>query len=265
VHSSSCYALLLRAPRGFNRELPIYYSSPRIDEVNRLMNGEMLSAYYDKAGIEAAVNSGGHRSVVGGLWEEIGQLQIDFLVSRGLRPQHRLLDIGCGSLRAGVKFVRYLDPERYFGTDINQSLMTAGYDIELTNERLTDKLPRSHLVVDDGFDFSWCPVDFDFVLAQSVFTHLPLNFLRVCLERLHKVVLPGASFFATIFEIPENCPSFEPYQHSGGVTSHGAADPYHYRFADMEFCCRNLPWTAIHVDGWHHPRSQQMIEFVRSN
>jgi SAM-dependent methyltransferase len=229
------------------------------------MSKKILSRYYDKAGVEAAVNSGDHRAVVGGLWEEIGQLQLEFLLSRGLKPQHKLLDIGCGSLRAGVKLVRYLEAGNYFGTDINQSLLTAGYEIELANECLTHKLARSHLVADGEFDFSWCPVAFDFVLAQSVFTHLPLNFLRICLEGLHKVVSPGVSFYATIFEIPEDHPTCEPCSHPGGITSHGAKDPYHYRFSDMEFCCRNLPWTAVRLGEWNHPRSQHMIEFIRAN
>jgi SAM-dependent methyltransferase len=224
----------------------------------------LISPYYDKANIEAVVDAGGHRAAIGGLWEEIGQLQLEFLQSNGLRPEHKLLDIGCGSLRGGVKFVRYLDPGNYFGTDINQALLTAGYDIEIANEGLTHKLPRSNLVQGSEFDFSWSQGLFNFVLAQSVFTHLPLNFVRVCLERLHNVVAPGALFFATFFEIPESHPSFESYSHRGGVTTYGAKDPYHYRFSDMQYCCRHLPWSAVHVGGWNHPKSQHMIKFVRT-
>jgi len=46
-------------------------------------------------GIKAA----GHRRYVGGMWEEIGQLQFDYLVSQGLRPEHVFCDVACGSLR----------------------------------------------------------------------------------------------------------------------------------------------------------------------
>ncbi|HEY7982454.1 MAG TPA: hypothetical protein VID19_13355, partial [Candidatus Eremiobacteraceae bacterium] len=38
----------------------------------------------------------GHRAYVGGIWEEIGKLQFDFLVAHGLRPEHHLVDVGCG-------------------------------------------------------------------------------------------------------------------------------------------------------------------------
>jgi SAM-dependent methyltransferase len=219
--------------------------------------------YFDTAGIAAAVAAGAHRAAIGGLWEEIGRLQFDFLVSRGLRPDQKLLDIGCGSLRAGVKLVRYLDAGNYYGTDINESLLTAGYDIEIRNEGLLDKLPRSHLVTDGEFDFSWCPAPFDVVLAQSVFTHLPLNHLRVCLERLVGAAAAGARFYVTIFEIADDHPSHHPFSHPGGITTYGARDPYHYRFADMEYCCRGLPWRATRIGAWNHPRSQHMVEFVR--
>jgi SAM-dependent methyltransferase len=236
--------------------------SPQVDL--RMSKGN-FTHYYNTADIAAAVDSGQHRSVIGGLWEEVGQLQLDFLLARGLRPQQRVLDIGCGSLRGGVKLIRYLDAGNYFGTDINQSLLTAGYEIELANEGLVHKLPRSHLVNDGEFDFSWSAVSFDVALAQSVFTHLPLNFLRACLERLGKVVVSGGSFYATIFEIPEDHPTHEPLRHAGGIVSHGTKDPFHYRFSDMEFCCRNLPWTAVRIGEWSHPRSQHMIQFIRGD
>src|SRR5262249_28206667 len=134
----------------------------------------------------------------------------------------------------------------------------------LAGQGLTDKLPRSHLVNDGEFDFSWAPAAFDFVLAQSVFTHLPLNRLRLCLERLHSVVAPGSSFYATIFEVPETHPVAEAYRHQCGITSFDAEDPFHCRFSDVGRCCQNLPWTAVHIGDWKHPRSQHMIEFVRS-
>ena len=163
-----------------------------------------ISRYYDKEALEAEVKAGRHRQAVGGLWDEIGQLQLDFLVSQGLMPHHRLLDIGCGSLRAGVKLIKYLDAGHYAGADLHQSLLDAGYEIELAAAGLTHKLPRTNLAAEGEFDFSWCPMRADFALAQSVFTALPLNFLRICLERLPNFVVHGGTFFVSIFEIPDH-------------------------------------------------------------
>jgi hypothetical protein len=39
-----------------------------------------------------------HRAYVGGLWEEIGTLQFEFLLRQGLAPSDCFLDIACGSL-----------------------------------------------------------------------------------------------------------------------------------------------------------------------
>lgn len=48
------------------------------------------------------------RGKVGGMWEEIGMLQFQFLVAQGIRAEHRLLDVGCGCLRGGIHLTGYL-------------------------------------------------------------------------------------------------------------------------------------------------------------
>ena len=67
-----------------------------------------------------------HRWAIGGRWEEIGQLRLDFLRERGLQPQHHLLDVGCGSLRGGVRFILYLETGHYSGLDRNDRLLDVG-------------------------------------------------------------------------------------------------------------------------------------------
>ena len=56
----------------------------------------------DKMEGDAGVDQLGHREYVGGLWDEMGKLQFDFMVSQGLSPEHTMLDIACGALRGGV-------------------------------------------------------------------------------------------------------------------------------------------------------------------
>ena len=106
------------------------------------------------------------------MWDEIGKLQFDFLVERGLRPDHYLLDIGCGSLRGGVHFIRYLSEGHYFGVEKEESLLEAGRSVELKRYALEEKEPQLFAV--DDFDLSALPsqVEFDFMLAQSVFTQM---------------------------------------------------------------------------------------------
>ncbi len=151
-----------------------------------------------RPGLRKASRSQQHRRYVGGLWEELGKLQVDFLAEQGLRPHHQFIDVGCGSLRAGRLLVDYLEPRHYYGIDINVDVMKAGYDHELTDEQRS-RLPLVNLRCTDRFDADFGH-PFDMAIAQSVFTHLSLNNIRLCLFRLAKVMKPGAKFFATFFE-----------------------------------------------------------------
>jgi len=224
----------------------------------------MDSKYFDLDRVREAVAAGRQRELVGGAWDEIGELQFEFLKGEGLRPSHNLLDIGCGSLRGGTHFVRYLDPGKYFGVDINESLLAAGYEIELRQAGLQDRLPRQNLRCTGDFDLGVFDVRFDFALAQSLFTHLTFNRIRQCLERLADHMKPGGTFFATFFELPEGAPACLPALHSpGGVTTHDVDDPYHYRFEDLKYAAAGLPWAVRHIGDWRHPRDQRMAAFVR--
>jgi hypothetical protein len=94
----------------------------------------MKSIYSDVGLIALLMKENRHRDVVGGLWEEVGKLQFDFLcyiVANGPRHDAYLLDIGCGCFRGGIYFAEYLDVGHYFGVDMHRSRLDAGYDIEL--------------------------------------------------------------------------------------------------------------------------------------
>jgi 2-polyprenyl-3-methyl-5-hydroxy-6-metoxy-1,4-benzoquinol methylase len=225
----------------------------------------MDSNYDDKELIDKQVREGQHRAVIGGMWEEIGALQLKFLVAAGLTRDHRLLDIGCGCLRGGVHLVDYLEADNYFGIDINESLLQAGYDVELARAGLTSKLPRDHLRRVEEFDFSPLDAGFDVAIAFSVFTHISLNAARICLERLAPKMKVGGRFYATIFERPHAQPSHLAIAHPpAGIVTHGDKDPYHYALADMGHIAADLPWTMHPVGEFGHPRGQRMVMFMRT-
>src|SRR5262249_29760893 len=140
-----------------------------------------------------------HRNFVGGLWQEIGTLQLDFLLRHGLRLHHKMLDIGCGALRCGIPIIRYLDKGNYYGLDNNASVIEAG-NYELKNEELTGKQPK--LLVNDRFEIGRFRVLFDFAIAQSVFTHLDMNLILHCLVETRKNLARNAKFFSTFFLAP---------------------------------------------------------------
>jgi SAM-dependent methyltransferase len=213
---------------------------------------------YAKPLSEADVRRGSHRRRVGGQWDELGKLQLEFMIAQGLRPEHRLLDVGCGALRAGVRFVDYLEPGGYYGIDINQSLLDAGYERELPDD-VRAKLPRSHLRATDRFDCDF-GVQFDFAIAQSLFTHVSLNQIRLCLYRVAKVMPPGARLLASYFEAPRSHPLDESAADGRLWTER---DAFFYYREDLSFAARRTPWKLRYLGAWGHPRNQRMVEFRR--
>jgi cyclopropane fatty-acyl-phospholipid synthase-like methyltransferase len=213
---------------------------------------------YHRALSDAEIEAGTHRDLVGGLWEEIGRLQFDFLVAQGLKPGHKLIDVGCGALRGGIHFVRYLEPGHYFGFDINSTLISAGQR-ELAAAGLADRNPQ--LLVDDKFRLSRFGQVFDYGVSISLFTHLYLNHIGRCLTEMRKVMRPGSQFFFTIFEAPSPL-HLETITHTpGNATTYYDSDPFHYAFEEIEGVARRCGLSATLIGEWNHPRDQQMIRF----
>ncbi|HXT52374.1 MAG TPA: class I SAM-dependent methyltransferase [Thermoanaerobaculia bacterium] len=209
------------------------------------------------------IAEGKHRDLVGGLWDLAGPQQLRFLVARGLRPWMRLLDLGCGCLRGGLPLVQFIDPGRYYGIDVNASLLAAGL-LEVEVAGLADRLPPGNLLRSDALEGWRFGVDFEVVLAHSLFTHLPPAWLRRCLGEMERYVPPGGRFFATYFEWPEGLPAEDPLEHQpGGIVSFADRDPFHYRVEDLRRCAAGLPWELEVIGEWGHPRDQRMALFTR--
>ena len=67
-------------------------------------------------------------------YDIFSHMQFSLMTLLGLRQNHTLLDIGCGSLRAGKLFLMYLQPDRYFGIEPEQWLVEEGIERELGRE-----------------------------------------------------------------------------------------------------------------------------------
>lgn len=221
------------------------------------------SGYYDLDHIRRTIAEGGHREVIGGLWDEIGDHQMAFLIAQGLAPDDRFLDVGCGSLRLGSRAITYLDAGRYYGTDLSEDLIEAGLARELDDAQRA-KVSRENFSVSDDFDFSFLAELMDTAIAQSVFTHLPLNHLRRCLANLAPHMRTGGRFFVTYFECQPGQDLHGPIAQSpGSIVTHEYRDPYHYRLTDLEFAIDGAPWKLSPIGAWGHPRGQRIVAFCR--
>ena len=136
---------------------------------------------------DAAVGSKSRES-----WLQLGQLQFEYLSSHGLKPDMRMLEIGCGNLRAGRLFIDYLDSGNYYGTDISPDILLAAQRTVL-EYGLQPKLPYLTLVDDLRLEF--LPDGyFDVVHAHSVFSHSPLAVIDECLAHVGRIMRPGGFF-----------------------------------------------------------------------
>jgi len=215
-----------------------------------------INGYVDEELMRQRIANEGHRRVIGGLWEELGALQCDFLIVQGLEPHHKVLDIGCGSLRAGVPLARYLEPGGYYGIDISQSLIETGYQQEIVTADLADRLRRDHLHVTDAFAAPF-DVQFDFGIAQSVFSHLSLDYFANCLAALSGTFRPGGVIYATFFE-----GQGEQVERPDGIITHAARDPFHFPKAEI-LALATSDWALEWVGHWGHPRGQIMVRARR--
>lgn len=139
------------------------------------------------------------KTAIGGMWDEVGALQIEFLKREGLSSTHRMLDIGCGTLRGGRHFIRYLEPEGYTGVDISEGVIEAGKKL-LVDEGLVEKRPR--LLANTAGDLRFAMFKdetFDFLLAQSVFTHLMEGHIEECFAHIGRVMGPDSRFYFTFY------------------------------------------------------------------
>jgi SAM-dependent methyltransferase len=202
-----------------------------------------------------------HRWSIGGMWDELGKLQFDYLVEHGLQPSHYLLDIGCGPLRGGVHYIRYLDRGRYYGVEKDRLKLEAGRDEELPRYGLVDKEPT--LVVMENFDFASLGQTFDYAIAQSVFTHLPVNQIIRCVMNVEKVLLPGGTFFATFYENADGKRNLDPVEQKPGLWTHFDRDFFHYDFATFEWVASGTSLEVRHLGEWNNPRNQRMLAFTK--
>ena len=97
-----------------------------------------------------------------GYWNKLQAYQLNVLVSNGLKPNHTLLDIGCGPLQGGIAFIKYLEKNNYYGLDINEKKLNAGkgqivkHGLENKNPHLFISKPGEYGILDgNSFDYMW--------------------------------------------------------------------------------------------------------------
>lgn len=143
-----------------------------------------------------------HRSYVGSpdVWDQMAGHIFCTMFNAGLKGNHTVLDIGCGSLRVGRLLIPYLEADRYYGVDPNQWLVDNAVGNEIGRDIVTIKRPTFAYFYDFQFQLRWPDKEFDFVMAHSIYTHSPRHMIKECSVEVGKVLKPSGLFFATFHE-----------------------------------------------------------------
>ena len=194
---------------------------------------------------EAAVGSKSHQR-----WLALGQLQFDYLREHGLKPSDRMLEIGCGNLRAGRLFIDYLEAGHYYGIDISPDILLAAQET-LSSYGLQDKLPYLAPVRD--LRFAFLPdSSFDVVHAHSVFSHSPIDVIEECFAHVGRVLAPDG-FFDFTFDRTE------------GEEHHVLREDFYYRTATLVDLAQRHGLLARFMSDWEElPHGQSKIRITHA-
>jgi hypothetical protein len=179
-------------------------------------------------------------------YDVVAAMQFNILTMLGLREHHHLLDIGCGSLRGGRLFIPYLLPERYFGIEPASWLIDEGIKHEIGDDLVRIKRPRFNH--DNNFTLSVFEQRFDFLLAQSIFSHAAPAQVQRCIAEARRVMSGESIFAATFFEGDVSYDGTE-WQYPGPVV---------YRFDDLQRMAEEHGLTACRLT-WPHPNGQRWM------
>src|SRR5918997_2672489 len=184
----------------------------------------------------------------GGPYNEIGEEFLRHFVDLGgLRPNERVLDLGCGIGRMAVPLTRYLDERgSYEGIDVFSK------GIAWCQENITARYPNFRFRVADiknkeynpggrfaasEYEFPYADASFDFVLLNSVFTHLLPDEVENYLSEIERVLAPGGSCFASFFLLND--------ESLGLIRSGRSTIDFRYDFGGYRAKSKEKPGAAI--------------------
>jgi cyclopropane fatty-acyl-phospholipid synthase-like methyltransferase len=206
--------------------------------LNQLLPSEDL-------GLDVPSGQDGHyRAYVGppGDYDLVAAMAFGLLTMLGLRQHHRVLDLGCGSLRIGRLLIPYLNRGGYTGLEPNAWLVQEGIRREVGQEQIDLKQAR-FVHADNAAGLIASGSRFDYILAQSIFSHCGPDLLRQWLAQVAALLDDGGALVATFVRADVDTDRLGwIYPECVGFTA-----------ASVDAIARDCGLQFTPLD-WHHPR-----------
>ena len=185
-------------------------------------------------------------------YDFMGATQFRLLCTLGLRANHYLLDVGCGSLRAGRLFIPYLDECKYYGVEPNKWLIQDAIENQIGQDLIRIKKPAFDY--NENFSVDVFNVHFNFILAQSIFSHTGNDLVITALRNFRKVLKDDGSIVATFVQGNKDFDG-NGWIYPGCVSYRADAIKRFAKDADLLVTC--IPW--------YHPRQTWYIFAKKEN
>lgn len=184
-------------------------------------------------------------------------LQFEFLKNQGLKAKHKFLDVGCTWLRGGIEFIRYLAKKNYFGIEKSIGRINLAASA-LKDQDLLFKEPN--LALGDNYDLSvFGKREFNFVLANSVFTHILPKQIELCLRKIIPALSKNGKFYATFFE----CSVIKGVKDD--MDWKGYYIEVRYPFNFFEDICQEIGNVKVdYIGEWGQIQGQKMMVFRKN-
>ncbi|MBK7408461.1 MAG: class I SAM-dependent methyltransferase [Saprospirales bacterium] len=188
----------------------------------------------------------------GDFLKEGSRLLERFVRIGGLQPHHQVLDIGSGIGRVAIPMTPYLNKRGFYeGFDVVE------LGVRWCQEHISRRFPNfqfqyvplaNDLYRKDGtdaatFHFPYGENQFDFVIANSVFTHMLPKEVDNYLKEIQRVLKPGGKCYATFFilnaasiSLMAEQPDFQ-FRHDHG----------HYRLFDEKVKAANVAFEEDYL------------------
>lgn len=197
----------------------------------------------DILGLSRHIGDKHHRAYIGppDEYDLVSAMSFSLLAAGGLRQHHRLLDIGCGSLRLGRLLIPYLNAGNYTGLEPNEWLVKDGLRYELGDSLAAVRKPV--FLFDTGLDELASDTRFDYAIAQSIFSHTAPDLLERWISDVSHRLADTGVLFATVIE------GASPCEGSGWIYP----ECVEYPPAAVEELAQRYG-LSFRVLNWYHPR-----------